>query len=65
MSKEEGDKLLNEYKKFQKKKADLSKISLNNYLNTAAICYQTAFVNEIPKMLQRAKIKEATPEFLH
>jgi hypothetical protein len=57
----EADRIKTAYQKHLEKKLSVSEISLNDYLNTAAICYRAAFEKEI----QRLEIdKELTPRDL-
>ena len=47
ISHEEKEKIETAYKKHMGKKLAVSEISLNDYLNTAAICYRAAYEKEI------------------
>ena len=53
------------YKAHKINKSEITEISLNDYLEVAAICYRAAFSNKIPEKLIRTKTKEITPKFLH
>jgi hypothetical protein len=47
MPEEEADRILKSYEEHIKKNLKVEKISLNDYLNVAAICYKTAFGKKI------------------
>ena len=63
--KEEGDKILADYKKMQEKNLTLTEISLNNYMETAEICYRAAFADRIEEMLRRKEIPDDSIKILH
>lgn len=65
ISKAEGDKLLAAYQEHLEKNLTITEISLNDYLTTAAICYQAAFPEDIAVLLQRRDVTEVSPELLH
>lgn len=59
MTTREADRIKAAYQKHLKKKLSVSEISLNDYLNTAAICYRAAFEKDIQRI-----DKELTPRDL-
>ncbi len=70
---EAGAKLLSDYAQHEARNLTVTEISLNDYLETAAICYQAAFADDIESQMQRMKmmdmmdedVTEMTPEQLH
>lgn len=60
---EKAKQIQEAYKKHLEKKLTVSEISLQDYLNTAAICYHAAFEEEI-KRLRKDFNKELTPRDL-
>jgi hypothetical protein len=63
MSIEEAEQIKAAYKKHLEKNLSVSEISLNDYLNTAAICYRAAFAEKIQRMTDELG-KELTPREL-
>ncbi|MCP5049361.1 MAG: hypothetical protein GY940_19480 [bacterium] len=63
MSMEESERIRTAYQTHLEKKLKVSEISLNDYLNTAAICYRPAFEDDI-KQLTRQMERELTPRDL-
>lgn len=59
VSMEESEQIKAAYQKHLEKKLTVSEISLNDYLNTAAICYRAAFEEDIKRI-----DKELTPRDL-
>jgi len=58
MSAEEAEKIKAAYQKHLDKKLKVTEISLNDYLNTAAICYHAAFESEIKRINKELPPKE-------
>ncbi len=65
ISREEGDALLAAYERHLEKKPALTEISLNDYLNTAAICYRAAFPEDIERFERQEKRTDLSGEYLH
>ncbi|MCP4110525.1 MAG: hypothetical protein GY749_34215 [Desulfobacteraceae bacterium] len=65
ISKEQGDKILEAYKKHLEKNLSVSEISLNDYLKTAEICYRAAFQKDIKMFLRQMEATEFSAEDLH
>lgn len=65
ISKEKGENLLAAYKKHLKKNLSITEISLNDFLKTAAICYQAAFAKDIRSLLKQMKVTELSDELLY
>ncbi len=65
ITKERAKKILTDYKIHCEKNLQVTEISLNDYLNTAAIGYLAAFKNELNDIKRRLKTNEITPRQLH
>ncbi len=67
ISPEEGEKIVDAYNKHEKEMGELKEISVNDYLNTAFICYTKGFGDEIKERLSyfNRTEDEITPELLH
>lgn len=65
IAKTEGEALLAAYQKHVDKGLTIRAISLNDYLQTAEICYRSAFAEDIKKLLRQMDASEITPARLH
>lgn len=65
ISKEAGDNILAAYQSHLEKNLSVSEISLNDYLNTAEICYRAAFPKDIEMFARQMEVEDLSAEELH